>query len=45
MIKKSFEMKTIADKIGVLWKGPSWLPGLPRLGLDEFKINASPEKI
>lgn len=31
-------MNTWADKFAVFWKGPSWFPGVPRLGLDEFKI-------
>jgi len=31
-------MVTWADKLAAFWKGPSWFPGLPRLGLDEFKI-------
>lgn len=41
MIKKSINMNTLMDKFAVIWKGPSWLPGLPRLGLDEYKINVS----
>ena len=39
MIKKSLNMKSLKDKLAVFWKGPSWSPGLPRLGLDELKIN------
>ncbi|KAK0175042.1 hypothetical protein PV327_008827 [Microctonus hyperodae] len=39
MIKKSINMNMLMDKLAVIWKGPSWLPGLPRLGLDEYKIN------
>lgn len=31
-------MLTWADKLAVLWKGPSWLPGLPRLDSNKFKI-------
>lgn len=31
-------MVTWADKFAVFWKGPSWFPGGPRLGLDKFKI-------
>ncbi|GAB1867546.1 Alkylglycerol monooxygenase [Camponotus japonicus] len=38
LIKKSISMVTWADKLAAFWKGPSWFPGLPRLGLDEFKI-------
>lgn len=45
MINQSIKMKTMSDKIGVLWKGPSWLPGLPRLGLDEFKVNVTSRSI
>ncbi|XP_033226514.1 alkylglycerol monooxygenase-like isoform X2 [Belonocnema kinseyi] len=41
LMKKSFKMKSLKDKLAVVWKGPSWLPGLPRLGLDEFKINVT----
>ncbi|KAG7212852.1 hypothetical protein KM043_002206 [Ampulex compressa] len=41
MICKSLRMKTIVDKLAVFWKGPSWFPGGPRLGLDEFKINVT----
>jgi len=38
LIKKSISMSTWTDKFAVFWKGPSWFPGAPRLGLDEFKI-------
>lgn len=38
LIKRSISMGTWADKFAVFWKGPSWFPGVPRLGLDEFKI-------
>lgn len=41
MIDKSNGMKSLMDKLGVLWKGPSWFPGGPRLGLDEYKINVT----
>lgn len=34
-------MSTFMDKLGVIWKGPSWFPGIPRLGLDKYKINVS----
>lgn len=34
-------MSNLADKLAVIWKGPSWFPGSPRLGLDEYKINVS----
>ncbi|RLU19663.1 hypothetical protein DMN91_008220 [Ooceraea biroi] len=42
LIKKSLSMDTWADKLAVFWKGPSWFPGGPRLGLDEFKIKVEP---
>lgn len=38
-------MVTWADKLAVFWKGPSWFPGLPRLGLDEFKIKVRDKTI
>ncbi|XP_043684595.1 alkylglycerol monooxygenase-like isoform X1 [Vespula pensylvanica] len=41
MINKSKGMKSSADKLSVLWKGPSWYPGGPRLGLDKYKINVT----
>ncbi|KAK2580286.1 hypothetical protein KPH14_012531 [Odynerus spinipes] len=41
MIDKSNGMKSLTDKLAVLWKGPSWFPGGPRLGLDEYKINVT----
>ncbi|XP_066594410.1 alkylglycerol monooxygenase-like isoform X2 [Prorops nasuta] len=41
MIKKSLCMKSLNDKLAAFWKGPSWFPGSPRLGLDEFKINVT----
>lgn len=34
-------MKSLTDKLAVVWKGPSWFPGGPRLGLDEYKINVT----
>ena len=34
-------MPTFTNKLAVFWKGPSWFPGGPRLGLDEYKINVS----
>lgn len=34
-------MPTLTNKLAVFWKGPSWFPGGPRLGLDEYKINVS----
>ncbi|XP_029669901.1 alkylglycerol monooxygenase-like [Formica exsecta] len=45
LIKKSINMITWADKLAVVWKGPSWFPGAPRLGLDEFKIKVKPRAV
>ncbi|XP_018058674.1 PREDICTED: alkylglycerol monooxygenase-like [Atta colombica] len=45
LIKKSINMNTWADKFAVFWKGPSWFPGGPRLGLDEFKIKVKPRTV
>ncbi|XP_071568807.1 alkylglycerol monooxygenase [Temnothorax nylanderi] len=45
LIKKSISMSTWADKFAVYWKGPSWFPGAPRLGLDEFKIKVKPRAV
>ncbi|XP_014229119.1 alkylglycerol monooxygenase-like [Trichogramma pretiosum] len=41
MIRNSLSMSNLSDKLAVYWKGPSWKPGLPRLGLDEFKVNVT----
>ncbi|XP_017882029.1 alkylglycerol monooxygenase-like [Ceratina calcarata] len=41
MITKSIGMSNLTDKLAVVWKGPSWFPGSPRLGLDEYKINVT----
>ncbi|KAL0130455.1 hypothetical protein PUN28_002253 [Cardiocondyla obscurior] len=38
LIKRSISVNTWTDKCATFWKGPSWFPGTPRLGLDEFKI-------
>ncbi|KAG8231468.1 hypothetical protein J437_LFUL000185 [Ladona fulva] len=27
------------NKLAAIWKGPSWSPGLPRLGAEEYKID------
>ncbi|XP_053979961.1 alkylglycerol monooxygenase-like [Hylaeus anthracinus] len=40
-IQKSLRMSSVADKLAVFWKGPSWFPGSPRLGLDEYKVNVT----
>lgn len=45
MINKSKQMKSLEDKLSVLWKGPSWYPGGPRLGLDKYKINVTSRTI
>ncbi|XP_014609482.1 PREDICTED: alkylglycerol monooxygenase-like [Polistes canadensis] len=45
MINKSKQMKSLEDKLSVLWKGPSWYPGGPRLGLDKYKINVTSRSI
>ncbi|CAL7944163.1 unnamed protein product [Xylocopa violacea] len=41
LIEKCLWMSTLTDKLAVIWKGPSWFPGSPRLGLDEYKINVT----
>ncbi|XP_031783290.1 alkylglycerol monooxygenase isoform X2 [Nasonia vitripennis] len=41
MIGRSLDMGNLRDRLAVYWKGPSWQPGLPRLGLDEFKVNVT----
>ncbi|XP_033195432.2 alkylglycerol monooxygenase isoform X1 [Bombus vancouverensis nearcticus] len=41
LFKKITRMSTFMDKLGVIWKGPSWFPGIPRLGLDKYKINVT----
>lgn len=38
-------MSSLTDKLAVIWKGPSWFSGGPRLGLDEFKINVSSSNV
>lgn len=38
-MQKCVNMNLWNEKLAVLWKGPSWFPGGPRLGLDEYKIN------
>ncbi|KAL6264595.1 hypothetical protein P5V15_004697 [Pogonomyrmex californicus] len=45
LIKKSINMDTWTNKLAVFWKGPSWFPGAPRLGLDEFKIKVKPRSV
>lgn len=35
LIKKFWETKTISGKLSVLFKGPGWVPGSPRLGNHE----------
>ncbi|XP_006619701.1 alkylglycerol monooxygenase-like [Apis dorsata] len=41
LIKKSIKIPTLTNKLAVVWKGPSWFPGAPRLGLDEYKVNVT----
>ncbi|XP_033327030.1 alkylglycerol monooxygenase [Megalopta genalis] len=41
LIQRSLQMRSLTDKLAVVWKGPSWFPGGPRLGLDERKINVT----
>ncbi|XP_031833248.1 alkylglycerol monooxygenase isoform X1 [Nomia melanderi] len=41
LVQKSLRMQSLTDKLAVFWKGPSWFPGGPRLGLDEYKINVT----
>lgn len=41
LLRKSLQMQPLTDKLAVFWKGPSWFPGGPRLGLDEHKINVT----
>ncbi|KAK1135294.1 hypothetical protein K0M31_008061 [Melipona bicolor] len=41
LIRKSIQIPTFTNKLAVFWKGPSWFPGSPRLGLDECKINVT----
>ena len=31
-----FKQDTLSNKLSVLFKGPGWRPGLPRLGDDNF---------
>ncbi|XP_067208902.1 alkylglycerol monooxygenase-like isoform X3 [Linepithema humile] len=45
VIQKSISMVTWSDKFAVFWKGPSWFPGGPRLGLDTLKIKVKPRII
>lgn len=40
-MKKFLSMDGVLDKLAVIWKGPSWFPGMPRLGLDDYKVNVS----
>ncbi|KAH0947544.1 hypothetical protein HN011_010050 [Eciton burchellii] len=45
LIARSLSMDKWTDKFAVFWKGPSWFPGLPRLGLDKFKIKVKPRPV
>ncbi|XP_069674545.1 alkylglycerol monooxygenase-like isoform X1 [Periplaneta americana] len=39
VINKWKSMNNWQDKLSAVWKGPSWLPGKPRLGADEDKLD------
>lgn len=39
IIDKWKAMNCWQDKLASVWKGPSWLPGKPRLGADEDKLD------
>ncbi|PNF44131.1 Alkylglycerol monooxygenase [Cryptotermes secundus] len=39
VIKKWKAMNGWQDKLAAIWKGPSWLPGKPRLGATEDKLD------
>ncbi|XP_011300940.1 alkylglycerol monooxygenase [Fopius arisanus] len=41
MFVKSLKMRNLGNKLAGIWKGPSWFPGAPRLGLDEYKVNVT----
>ncbi|XP_052224659.1 alkylglycerol monooxygenase-like isoform X2 [Dreissena polymorpha] len=34
IIKSVWSMKGVSNKLSVLWKGPGWAPGKPRLGIN-----------
>lgn len=36
IIEQFFKVEGWQNKLAVLWKGPGWAPGLPRLGSDDF---------
>ena len=36
MCKQFFKMQGLQNKLAILWKGPGWQPGLPRLGSSEY---------
>ncbi|XP_014487580.1 PREDICTED: alkylglycerol monooxygenase-like isoform X2 [Dinoponera quadriceps] len=42
IFQKSATMHSWWNKIGTFWKGPSWYPGAPRLGLDQYKTYVTP---
>nr|CAD7586697.1 unnamed protein product [Timema genevievae] len=39
VINKWKSMPNWQDKLAAVWKGPSWIPGKPRLGADEDKLD------
>jgi alkylglycerol monooxygenase len=36
MCQQFFKVEGWENKFSILWKGPGWQPGLPRLGNDDF---------
>ena len=36
MVEQFFKLKGWQNKLSFIWKGPSWRPGLPRLGNHEY---------
>lgn len=45
MYQQFFKMEGWQNKLALLWKGPGWQPGLPRLGSDEFPAISYPIKV
>ncbi|XP_071444075.1 alkylglycerol monooxygenase-like [Hetaerina americana] len=39
VVDKWKSMEGWQNKLAAIWKGPSWFPGQPRLGSEEFKID------
>jgi hypothetical protein len=36
MFQQFFKLEGWQNKLSVIWKGPGWQPGTPRLGTDDF---------